>query len=260
MSSRTKSVLTQSEADLLGALAEKYGAVVTFEQIFCVLKKKKSRQEVRDIASKMKRNGWLFRLKKGVYALSGLEERGNTALSQLIIAQALDARGYVSCEAALQYHDMFDQFLRTIRVATRGRHKFADIGGIRYEYMTTVEKYFYGFEERWDGERLVRVATIEKALLDMLHFSFSVYTVDVVLEKLREYRNNIDQNRLEEFLIRQTIKVQRVMGFLLDQSGFDTTTLRARLSHTLWRSRMMRNSKKYIKKWRLYVDDRFSIE
>jgi predicted transcriptional regulator of viral defense system len=257
MSSRTKSILTQSGADLLDALAVKHGAVVTFDQIFDELKVTKNRQAVRDTVSKMAKEGWLVRLKKGVYCLSSLAERGSVSLSQIVIAQYLDSAAYISGEAALQYHGLFDQLLAVVRSVTLGRHKTMEVAGTRYEFMRTQVKYFVGYTEEWQGEHRVRVATVEKALIDLLHFNFSVYAADMVLEKLRDSGDAFDWQRLADLLDGESLTTQRIMGFLMERAGRDAAALARRAKGKSWRSRMTAESQHYDAKWHLYYSDHF---
>lgn len=243
---------------MIDALAVKHGSVVTFEQVFAQLKENKSRQDARDMVSKMTKEGWLVRLKKGVYCIASLADRGSVSLSQCVIAQQLDSTAYVSCEAALQYHGFFDQLLAVVRSVTLGRHKTFEVAGTRYEFMRTQEKYFGGYTDEWQGEHRVRIAMAEKALIDMLHFNFSVYVADMVLEKLRDYGEALDRGRMDDLLARESLTTLRIMGFLMERAGMDASTMAHRASEKAWRSRMIVESRHYDAKWRLYYPDHFS--
>lgn len=256
MSSKN-TILSQNDALLLENLIAKHGLVVGFDQVFEELKKAKSRQEVRDLVSKLSKAGWFVRIKKGVYYIANLESRGIAALSALAIAGILADKSYVSFEGALQHYGLFDQHLRTIRSVSLEKKKARSLQNTRYEFVKTGKKYFYGFEiVRQAGEEM-RVAVKEKAILDILNFKRSAYTIDLVLEKLKENREAFDARRLDELSKKQPLSAQRVLGFILDKAGIDSGGLCARLKNKKGYSKMTADSHFFNAKWRLYYHKRF---
>ena len=86
----TKStILSQKESELLENLIAKVGLFVNFEQIVEELSSLMSRQQSRNLVSKLVRNGWLVRIKKGTYYITTLESRGTFNISNFIISQVL---------------------------------------------------------------------------------------------------------------------------------------------------------------------------
>lgn len=249
--------LSRMEADLLETLLAKHGEVVVFEDIFFELKDQKSRQQIRNLASKLTQSGWLVRLKKGVYCIASLESRGSTALSVFTIAYYLEKDSYVSLEAALQYYGMFDQLLRTITLLSLKERKGTKIGNTEYNFIHTNEKNFYGWEDNWEGSHKIRIATAEKALLDLLTFRRSSYTIDLVEEKLREYGRDLDWKKMIALTKRQTVRVQRIVGFLLDRLQIDTVDLLKQVAKHKGASFMTKDSKHFNAKWRLYYHNHF---
>src|SRR4051812_20499939 len=99
------SILTQQDSKLLEDAMIRYGDVASFEQLAAL--SGLARAYARKRISHLVRQGWLVRLKKGVYSFADLSSRGSVRLSQYTLAQLLVADSYVSFEAALQYHGCY---------------------------------------------------------------------------------------------------------------------------------------------------------
>lgn len=250
-------ILSQKEALLLENLIAKYGLVVTFEQIFSELEKSKSRQEIRNLVSKITKAGWLARVTKGIYYIASLESRGTASVSVFVLAHLLAQDSYVSFEGALQYHGMFDQHLRTIRSVSLKKRNAVVLQNTNYEFVKTGKKNFYGYETIWQEGQEARIATIEKAILDMLNFKRSAFASDLIAEKLREHRGMIDEKKINELSKKQSLTVQRLLGFLLDRADIDSVVIYKRLKNRRGYSRMTADSTKFNSKWRLYYHKHF---
>lgn len=253
-----KTILSEKEFNLVENLISEYGVIVDFEQIFSQLKDRLGRQEARNLVSKLVENGWLVRIKKGVYYITTLESRGMATISELVIAQVLIADSYVSFESALQYHKMFDQHIRTVTSLSFKKKKEKLIQGTVYKFINTSEKNYYGWENVQIEGRSVKVATLEKAVLDMLAYNRTTHSIDLVMEKLREYKDNFNWERLNKFSQKQSVTVQRILGFLLDKIEVDSSYLYEMTSKSKGRSSYMtKDSKLFNAKWRLYYHSHF---
>lgn len=254
----TKStILSQKESELLENLIAEVGLFITFEQLAGELNSSMSRQEIRNLASKLVRNGWLVRIKKGIFYITTLESRGTFNISNFIVAQVLSADSYISCESALQHHGMFDQHLKTITSISLKRISKKEIQGTIFEFITASEKNFYGWNEFEIEGRMVKIATAEKAILDILNFKRTINSADLVLEKLREYQGSIDIARLNEFGKKQSVTVQRILGFLFDKASIDSSYLHDSAKGESSNSHMTKDSKLFNAKWRLYYHNYF---
>ncbi len=250
-------ILSQKESELLENLIAKTGLFVAFEQIVEELNASMSRQEIRNLVSKLVRNGWLVRIKRGIYYIATLESRGTFSTSNFIIAQVISADSYISCESALQYHGMFDQHLKTITSVSLKRTAKKEIQGTTFEFITTSKDNFYGWKESNIEGRLVKIATAEKAILDILNFERTINSVDLVLEKLKDYQGSIDIAELNKFGEKQSSAVQRILGFLFDKAGIDSIYLHGLTKGESSSSRMTKDSKLFNAKWRLYYHKHF---
>lgn len=255
--SKKSTILSEKESTLIETLIAKYGLVINFKQIYTELKNIMSRQQARNLISKLSKNGWLVRIKKGMYYITSLESRGTADISAFAIAQILLHDSYISLEAALQHHGIFDQYLRTITSITLKKHKTTTIQGLNYKFIKTDKKFFYGFRKVRIEGRMVSVATLEKAILDLLHFDRSVYSIDLVLKRLEQHQDMFNWKRLDQYSKGQSITVQRIAGFLLEKSGLDTAYIYNLVKNKKGCSYMTKDSKNFNAKWRLYYHDHF---
>lgn len=247
-----RTILSEKESKLLENLIANYGSIVTFKQIYAQLEGKISEQTTRNLVNKLVKNGWLVTIKAGIYAIASIDSRNFISLSTYKIAQILEEESYVSLEAALQFHGMFDQLVNTVTSVSLKKRQAKTLQGISYKFIKTKNEFFYGWEENRVENYSVKIATAEKAIFDFLTFKRSAYSVDLVMEKLRDFRNEFNFERLNKYSESQTITVKRVLGFLFDQLDIDSTHLCDMVKYKKSSSLMTANSKNFNAKWRLY--------
>jgi predicted transcriptional regulator of viral defense system len=254
--STKRTILSEKEADLIDRLIAEHGVIVDFDQVFSILAGTMSRQAARNLVGKLTGNGWLVRIKKGVYFVAGTESRGFAALPVYKIAQIFTGESYVSFEAALQFHGFFDQYLKAVISVSPGAYSGREFQGIDYRFIKAKRELYYGFEEERVDGYLVKIATVEKAMLDLINFRRTAYSVDLVLEHLREHGSDFDAARLSEYIAKQSHAVRRIMGYLLDLAGLDSEQVHAMVKNTSGPTFMLKNSKDFNARWRLYVPPR----
>lgn len=247
-----RTILSEKELNLIENLILKYGSVVSFNDIYNELKRKITRQAMRNLVNKLTKNGWLVRIKKGTYFISSIESRGFNNLSPFKIAQILLKNSYISFEAALQYHGMFDQFLKTVTSVALKKYKTSEIQGISYKFIKTKKSLFYGYEEKNIENCLVKIATPEKALLDLLNYSRNSYVIDLILEKLKEHKKDLKIESFQRLIKKQSVTVQRLVGFLFDKANIDSSYFYHLVKNKKNCSHMTNDSNLFNSKWRLY--------
>jgi predicted transcriptional regulator of viral defense system len=255
---QNNTILSEKESFLLENLITKYGLFVDFDQIYAELGQDYTRQKAKKMVIKLTKNGWFVRIKKGVYYITNLESRGFAGASVLVIAQAILDESYVSFEAALQHHGVFDQHTRTVTSVCIKKKADKTIQGITYRFIKVSRKNFYGWEETQIEGRAVKMATLEKAILDMIRSQRSIHSLDLVLEKLREDKDNFDFEKLNELAKGQSITVQRMLGFLLDKAGIDSSSIYEVLKSKDGASFMTKDSEVFSGKWNLYHHNHFA--
>jgi predicted transcriptional regulator of viral defense system len=246
-----QTVLTVKQSELLENLIGKHGQIVTFDQIFREAEGSWDYKQTKNLITKLVKNGWLVRIKRGLYAISDLSSRGFLSQSPCVIANLLVPDSYVSFETALQQHGMFDQLTgKTISISLV-QHKTVHLGNMEYSFIHTQPKYYFGWQEVSTGNQMTRIASPEKALVDMVNFHKSQYAIDLVIEKLAEYRNELDLAQLTDTICRFPITTVKIFGFIFDLLGIDSSGLLRLIKpgSTHW---MLPGDTKFNARWRLY--------
>lgn len=251
----TSTVLNNTQQAFLEDIIAEFGSVVSYEQIAPYIPHDDDVSK-RRFVSQLSRAGWLVRIKKGLYQVAAdIGSLGTLTISRYAIAQHLLPGSYVSFEAALQFHGLHDQLLQTTTSVGLQQRASVTLEGYTYRFVKTTEQYFFGFEEhRFDGQA-ARIATVEKALIDMVQFHRSSYSADRVLEILSENYGDIEQKRLTDYLLRSNLTTQRVFGLLFDYLSLSyDKKLEESARSSQAASRAEPQGQEYSAKWRLYYD------
>ncbi|MCC6170044.1 MAG: hypothetical protein IT329_22695 [Caldilineaceae bacterium] len=251
----TRSVLNKTQRTFLEDILAEFGSVVSYEQIAPYVPYQEDVAK-RRFVSRLSRAGWLVRIKKGLYQVAAdIGSLGTLTISRYAIAQHLLPGSYVSFEAALQFHGLHDQLLQTTTSVGLQQRASATLEGYTYRFVKTTKQYFYGFEEHSFGDQSARIATVEKALIDMVQFHRSTYSADRVLEILSESRDDVDQKRLTAYLLKSNLTTQRVFGLLFDHLNLSyDKRLEESAKTSQAASRTEPHGQEYNAKWRLYYD------
>ncbi len=253
----TRSILTGQQKVVLEALLAQHGLVVTSQQVAQQVLHLSDQSRRRFIVN-LVRTGWLVRIKKGLYQIADIGSLGRLTLSRLTIAQLLVSESYVSFQTALQQHGLYDQGLASVGSVALRRRLPVELEGTRYTYVTTQERYFFGFAETSLDGKGVRVATAEKAILDLLQFRRTQASVALVLELLHEQSHNVNLDRLIEYAQQLPIAVQQAVGYLLETAGHTALRALAESAQGTSVTRLTPQSSIYNSQWRIYTDPYFT--
>ena len=127
---------------------------------------------------------------------------------------------------------------------------------VEYSFVKVMDKWFFGWQDVSIDNKTVRMATAEKALVDMIQFHKNKYTVDLVVEKLSLYKGSLDLQKMTEYLGKMSLTTIKIFGFLFDLLGIDSGNLysQVKLKGTHW---MLSHDTKFNARWRLYYDEYF---
>lgn len=252
-----QTILTTKQNVLLENLIAKYGQIVTAEQIYGESQDVDDQRQVKKIITKLVNHGWLIRIKRGLYAISDFSNRGFLSLSPYVTANLLVKESYVSFESALAYHGMFDQLTSTVISVCKIQYKAVSLNATEYSFVKVQDKWFFGWEEYSIDNQVVRIASVEKALIDTIQFHKSKYSVDLVIEKLRLNLDNLDMGKLHDYLAKMSITTIKTFGFIFDLLNIDSTKLYSFLKNKRGADWMFTGDKTFNAKWRLYYDEYF---
>lgn len=250
-----KTTLAAKDSDLLEQLIIRYGKVVTSSQIQAVAENMWDYQQTHNRIQQLVENGWLIRVKRGLYLIADLSSRGFISVSPYVIANLLVKESYVSFEAALAYRGMFDQFTGQITSVSLKQYIAKNLESVQYRFLKTQEKMFSGWEEVQIDNLPAKIALAEKALVDLVHFRTGIYAVDLVIEKLQDYQKDLDNRRLFQYIRLASQKTVKIFGFVFDLLGMTADPLQSLISKNRSTHWISRGDKTFNAKWRLYYDD-----
>lgn len=250
-------LLSQNDLSVLEKVIIKRGRVASFDDLREAFGSDYSYQEIKNRVSQLARAGWLIRLKRGLYIIiTDISTLGFNDLHQFVTSQMLNMHSYISFEAALQHYGMFDQMLKRIDGVTAGVARSYDVQDTTYKFFHIREELYFGFTAQVvDKSFGTLIADKEKALLDMLYFRASDYTTSLVLEKLQDYKHEIDFAKLQDYAKRYGIGMVRKVGFLLDYVEVDTNKLynKKEVKKNSF-SKFDAEARDFNAKWRVYYD------
>ena len=126
-----------------------------------------------------------------------------------------------------------------------------------YRYQKINKKLYFGFKtENIDGY-YVRIAELEKVVLDHLYFKNDTYSIDLLIEKLSKAGDRIDFKKLFAYARKFPETTRRKLGFILDVLKVETKELHETVGRKGY-SKLTSSSGKFNAKWRLYYEDRFT--
>lgn len=247
-------MISVKNSELLENLIIKYGQIITAQQIFSEANAFLNHKQTQYLITALTKQGWLMRIKKGLYAISDLSTRGFLSLSSYVVANLLVKDSYVSFESALHHYGMFDQLTNKIISVSLKMYKTVQLQNIEYGFVKTKADYYFGWQEVNIDNKTARIATAEKALVDIVNFHKSIYAIDLVIEKLREHKNDLDFTRLNEYVGKLSMTTIKIFGFIFDLLNIDSSQLLKMTRQSRGAHRMIAGAQAFNAKWRLYCD------
>lgn len=250
-------ILSAKDNILLEKLIVKHGKVVTSSQIQAEARPLWDYQQTKNRISKLVENGWLVRIKRGLYAISELSTLGFLSISPFVVANLLVEDSYVSFESALAHRGMFDQFTSHYVAVSLRQYKTTNLESIQYRFVKTKESMFVGWEAVEIDNLTAKIATAEKALVDMIHFRTGKYFVDLAIEKIQNYHDDLDTPKLVHYASLASLKTTKTLGLIFDLLGFNSEQFHQSMGNKITTHRMSKGDKTFNAKWRLYYDEYF---
>lgn len=131
-----------------------------------------SRTEAAKLLSRWAAQGWLQRVRRGIYVPVPLEsERVNSAPEDSwVIAEAAFFPCYICGWSAAEHWGLTEQVFRVVLVSTtrRPRDREPKMGGIGFRLRTVNEKTFFGLKTIWRGRARVKVSDPSRTIIDLM--------------------------------------------------------------------------------------------
>lgn len=147
------------------------GPTFTVAEVAGVLDLK--RVEASKILSRWATQGWVVRLRRGLYAAVPLKSSGDEMVLEnpWLVVPALFDDAYVGGWSAAEHWDLTEQIFSSICVLTaeKIRNKNQTIGGIRYVLISMRINRHFGTRFEWIGNQRISVSDPEKTVIDMFY-------------------------------------------------------------------------------------------
>jgi predicted transcriptional regulator of viral defense system len=164
----------------------------------------------RNNLTRWQKKGLLVKLRQGFYAFTEAVSQPNFAL---YLSNFIYKPSYVSLHTALAFYGMIPEAVTQITAVSSLKTAEFQNSVSQFSYRTVKPELLFGYEQKPFGKRVIRIATPEKALLDLLYL-YPFYNTpqeienlridedfvrdDLNIETLRSYLNRFENKKLEK--------------------------------------------------------------
>ena len=183
------------------------------------------------------RDGWMVRLKKGLYALAGAVP-GTSPLHEFEIAMALVSPAAISHWSAMSHHGLTEQVprrvfvLTTARAVPRLRGKKATpavrgypVGETTYQFVQVKPERFFGIDQAWVNESRISITDPERTLLDGLMAPQYCGDFAEVLHAFELRAPKLDVERIIGYALKLDAATAKRLGWILERQGIASDRL-----------------------------------
>ena len=256
MKTRDKLGKSSRSREQLGRLIREAGELITVANAAKIFEL--PTQETSKILSRWTAQGWLARVRRGVYVPVPVEASSERALEDSwILIPPFFSPAYVGGWSAAEHWDLTEQLFRDICVLTQRpvAQKKQVLHGVPFYLTHTKEAPFFGTKTVWKKESKILVSDIEKTILDIFTGG-AIHSIDCFQEALKH--KDFQVQRLIDYAlhIRNGAVFKRI-GFLSDFFlGEEHDLTRVCASNlTTGNAKIDPNgpADKLITKWRLFI-------
>jgi predicted transcriptional regulator of viral defense system len=183
------------------------------------------------------RSGWIVRLRKGLYSVSG-SVPGTTPLHEFEVAMALVEPAAISHWSALSYHGLTEQAPRRVFVLTTARSvprvrgtkaersgEGYPVGETIYQFVQVKAERFFGIETVWVHESRIKITDPERTLLDGLMAPQYCGDFAEVLHAFEVRTPKLDLERIIKYALKLDTATVKRLGWILERQGVESTRL-----------------------------------
>jgi len=182
-----------------------------------------STQESGRLLARWNTNGWVHRMKRGVYLPVSLSSTSTEPVVEepYLVAEAIYGPGYVGGFSAVKHWDFTEQIIETVTYFTRKKIRNRDVthGGVRFRLKTVTARKIFGLKNLWIGSTKVQISDPTKTIVDLIDDPSLVGGMTIVRDVFSEYfeSQHYDLNLLFSYI--QKIgnrSINKRLGFMLE--------------------------------------------
>jgi len=180
------------------------------------------------ILSRWATQGWVTRLRRGLYAAVPLKSSGGKIALEnpWLIIPALFDNAYVGGWSAAEHWDLTEQIFSSVCVLTADKIRSKDqtIGGVRFILSSMQLEKHFGTRFEWVGSERIAVSGPEKTIIDMFYKPNLGGGIQHVIECFRHFvrSKNGDTAKLIDYAERfGSGAVKKRLGLIAEAIGVD---------------------------------------
>ena len=182
-----------------------------------------STNEASRILARWCENGWLYRVKRGVYIPVPIDSTSNDIILEepFVIVDSIYHPGYIGGFSAIKYWDLSEQIIETVYYFSTKQIKDRNpiYGAIKFKIKTVKKEKTFGTKTIWYGSKKVKVSDPTKTIVDILDDPKLVGGMSVVYDIFKEYVESeyCDFKKLLDYTDRMSNKtIFKRLGFMID--------------------------------------------
>lgn len=250
----------------LGKLVREAGNIFTVEKAANIMGV--SNNDVSKTLARWSKQGWLTRIKRGLYAVVPIEATTtNRALEDSwVIVPELFSPCYIGGWSAAEYWDLTEQIFRSVCVLTERVQpkKEQEIHNISFVLTKISPNLMFGTKTVWRQDKKIQISDPHKTILDMLYDPQLGGGIQHVVKCIREYTKSEHNNysKLAEYAERMDNgAVFKRLGYIsecfLGESHEITILCTKNLSKgNAYLDPMLKNGP-LITRWQLFIPESF---
>ena len=184
-------------------------------------------------------NGWIARLKRGLYVISS-SFPGMTPVHEFEIAMALVQPSAISHWSALHFHGMTEQIpqrvyvtttqavpiSRAVKMRNKGQRSFSrEINGIIYEFIKIKPERFFGIKDFWVGEVKVTITDPERTLIDGLISPKYFGGWAEIFSVFESHISSLDLAKMISYSLQLDAVITKRLGWIMEKAGVEDSIL-----------------------------------
>jgi len=218
------------------------------------------------ILSQFANNGWLSRIKRGVYVVLPMEAQSNNAVIEdaWVIASKLFSPCYIGGWSALEHWGLTEQIFSTNLIFTskKFRELSPEIKGAKFLLRVVYPQCFFGLKTIWRSNEKVQVSNASRTMVDLLNDSSLGGGIRPVADVLENYFKSSyrDSKLLIEYAEKLGNKaVFKRLGFLVEYLKINDAELTMACSENLSSGYAQLDpalgKDHLVTRWRLWIPD-----
>lgn len=266
---KTAGIGKLSRYRLSKVIREVKGGCINTKTVAKVLKVPESK--ARTFVSLWARNGWLFRVRRGVYLHVDIAAKSpdQVIVDPWIVANELFSPCYVGGWSAAQHWDFTEQIFESTLIITQ-RHingKKQSAGNLHFLIKKLGKEKMFGLKEIWKEQIKVQVSDPHKTIVDMLDDPSLGGGIRSTIDFIQKYlfSSHFDSITLFEYVKKMNNKaIFKRLGFLVSKLKPNSIELIKNCMQNISQGNSQLDpgskGKRLIKKWNLWIPEGFEMQ